>query len=138
MISKGLRLTFDINTLLTFAAFAILVATPHLLPAGIGITTNDTAQLIGLMLGAAEWGLATMTLLGRRLKDMQALRTISLGVAVFHLATAGVLLYIFFSGQSDNPVGLWANVLIPRLGIAAACIYFGLYRNPLGLQTHKK
>ena len=82
------------------------------------------------MLGASEWGLAVMTLLCRRLTDRQAIRAIASGVIVFHLASAAVLVHAFLIGQSSNPTGLWANVLIPRFGIALACTYFAFYKSP--------
>ena len=127
-MNRGLKLTFDINTFLTFMAFVLFIVDPTLLPSGVGINADSTSYFTGYMLGAAEWGLAAMTLLGRRLTDVAAIRTITWGVIVFHATSAAVMVDAFFMGQSHNPVGLWSNVLIPRLGIIVGCVYFGLYK----------
>jgi hypothetical protein len=61
---RGLRVAFDVNTFLTFMAFVLLVLKPSLLPEAVGWHVDSTGYFNGYMLGAAEWGLATMTLLG--------------------------------------------------------------------------
>ena len=127
-MNRGLKLTFDINTFLTFMAFVLFMINPTLLPKGVGIHVDSTSYFNGYMLGASEWGIAAMTLLGRRLTDVAAIRTITWGLIVFHAASAAVMLHAFFTGQSHDAVGLWSNVLIPRLGIIVSCIYFGLYK----------
>ena len=127
-MNRGLRFAFDANTALTFVAFALLVVRPKMLPDGVGVYVDPSGYFLGYMLGAAESGLATMTFLGRRITDRQALRAISLACIVFHLCSAAVLIVTFANGGSDFPLGLWANVVIPRFGIAALCAYFGLHR----------
>jgi hypothetical protein len=131
-MNRGLKLAFDINTFLTFMAFILLVAKPTLLPAAVGVHVDSTGYFNGYMLGAAEWGLATITLLGRRLTDAQALRAISTACIVFHMSSAAVMISTFATGGSDFPLGLWANVLVPRLGITVMCAYFGLYKLRVG------
>lgn len=113
--------------MLTFFAFVVLVLRPELLANGVGVEIDRSAYFMGYMLGAAEWGLAAMTFFGRWLSDAQALRAISAACIVFHMTTAAVLIATFFSGGSSSPLGLWANVFVPRFGISAACAYFGLY-----------
>lgn len=130
-MNRNLKITFGINTFLTLMAFVLFIVSPRLLPDGVGVAVNSSEYFLGYMLGAAELGLATMTLLGIRLTNLQAVRVIAASVIVFHLASAGVLMQVYFAGQSSNPMGLWANVLIPRFGIAIACVYFAFYKNPL-------
>lgn len=139
-MNKALKLAFDVNTFLTAMAFMLFIVSPDLLTDGIGIVSDSKEHFLGYMLGASELGLATMTLLGRNLanKDKQAIRAIAAGVIVFHIASACVLMQAFFAGQSTNPLGLWANVLIPRFGIAGACVYLAFYRNPLAVQIQKE
>ena len=127
-MNRGLKLTFDINTFLTFMAFVLFMISPAALPNGVGIHVDSTSYFNGYMLGASEWGIAAITLLGRRLTDVAAIRAIAWGLIVFHVASAMVMMHAFFTGQSHDVVGLWSNVLIPRLGITVSCIYFGLYK----------
>jgi hypothetical protein len=47
---------------------------------------------------------------------------------VFHVSSAAVMVTTFATGGSDFPLGLWVNVLVPRLGISVMCAYFGLAR----------
>ena len=127
-MNRGLKLTFDINTFLTFMAFVLLMVNPSLLPNGVGIHVDATSYFNGYMLGAAEWGIAAITLLGRKLTDVAGIRSIAFGLIVFHVASAAVMAHAFFAGQSHDAIGLWSNVLIPRLGITVGCAYFGLYK----------
>jgi hypothetical protein len=127
-MNHGLKIAFDINTFLTFMAFVLLVIKPTLLPGGVGVHVDSSGYFDGYMLGAAEWGLAAMTFFGRKLTDVAALRVISIACIIYHLSSATVMIYTFFSGGSDFALGLWANVLIPRLGLSVMFAYFGLYK----------
>lgn len=127
-MNRGLKIAFDINTFLTFMAFILLVAKPTLLPGAVGVHVDTTGYFDGYMLGAAEWGLATMTLLGRRLSDIKAIRAVSAACIVFHLSSAFVMIATFITHGSDFAPGLWTNVLVPRFGISIMCVYFGLYK----------
>jgi len=128
-MNRGLKLAFDVNTFLTFVAFILLVAKPTLLPEAVGVHVDPTGYFTGYMLGAAEWGLAAMSLFGRRLTNIQAIRVICIALIVFHMSSAAVLVATFVTGGSDNPLGLWTNVLLPRTGISVLCAYFGFYKN---------
>jgi hypothetical protein len=127
-MNRGLKIAFDVNTFLTFMAFILLVIKPALLPAAVGVHVDPTGYFEGYMLGAAEWGLATMTLLGRRLTDISAIRVISIACIVFHMSSAVVMIITFITHKNDFGVGLWTNVLVPRVGISLMCAYFGLYK----------
>jgi hypothetical protein len=67
---------------------------------------------MGYMLGASEWGLATVSFFARRLTDVAALRVICLGNVVFHLASAAAQLYVLTSVGSSQPLGIWANITL--------------------------
>ena len=118
-----LRVLFIAHAVVTFAAGILLIVAPATIPATVGIELIPRAYLLSYLLGACEVGVAVISALASRLTDRRAIRAISLGFIVMHLATAVVEVLAFAQGVGAF---ILANVAV-RLVVAALFAYFGVY-----------
>ena len=119
-----LRVLFIAHAVVTFAAGIVLIVAPALIPSVVGIDLPAEANLVAYLLGACEIGVAVISALASRLTDGRAIRAVSLGFIVLHLATAVVEVLAFVQGVDAL---ILANVVL-RLIVAALFTYFGVYR----------
>jgi hypothetical protein len=102
----GLRRLLLLHGLLTLAAAVVLIVRPALIPAIAGFPLEGSgARLLADLLGAAELGIAVLSLGAARLADRRALRLVAASLAVFHAASALLELH------AGWPVGLNAAIV---------------------------
>jgi hypothetical protein len=117
-----------IHAIVTFAAAAVLVIAPGLIPGAVGVDVDASAYLVCYLLGTAELAIAALSFGAARLKDLQALRLVCIVLIVFHLSTAAVEAYAYTQGVSAR---IWGNVAV-RVVVAALFAYYGaVLRSPI-------
>jgi hypothetical protein len=118
----NLRILLIVHALVTFAAGIVLIIAPNLVPNAVNITVPPNAYLVCYLLGAMEIGIAYLSFFAAKLKDLSALKLISLSFIVLHAVTAVVEVYAI--AQGVTPV-LWGNVAL-RIGVALLFAYYGV------------
>lgn len=116
MTRVGLSRLLLAHGLLTLAAAVVLVVAPALIPRAVGVRLDAGGRLLAYLLGAAELGIAVLSLGARRLTDVAALRVVVRTCVVFHAASAALEGYAFLQGGAGGVV--WANVVARAVVIA--------------------
>jgi len=115
-MSIPIRMLFIAHGVITAAAGIALIAAPALIPSAVSITLPASAHLLPYLLGAAELGVAVLSLGASRLTDATAIRLIAIAFAVLHAASAAVEVLALVQGADPF---LWGNVAL-RVIVAAA------------------
>jgi hypothetical protein len=115
-MSLPVKLLFIAHGVITAAAGVALIAAPALIPSAVSISLPPSANLLPYLLGAAELGVAVLSVGAIRLGDPAAIRLIALAFAVLHAVSA--LVEVLALAQGADPF-LWGNVAL-RLVVATA------------------
>jgi hypothetical protein len=129
----SLRAVFLINAVATFAAGAVLFASPGFIPHAVGITLDQRAYFLCYLLGASELGFSALSLLGARLTDAPALRAIVYACIVFHAGSAVAGLMAMMHGVDQRVI--W-NVAL-RVVMIALFIRYGLMTSGTAVERHQ-
>lgn len=113
-----IRILFIAHGVVTAAAGVVLIAAPGLIPSAVNISLSPDANLLPYLLGAAELGVAMISIGAARLTDVSAIRLIAAGFAVLHAVSAAV--EVLALTQDADPL-LWGNVVL-RVVVAAAFV----------------
>ena len=115
-----------IHGIITFVAGIVLIVSPGLIPAAVGVHMDPGAYIICYLLAASELSLAVLSFYGRGLTDVKALHVIVLACLVLHISSAILEVYAYAKGLS---AGIWWNVLL-RIIITILFVYYGFYKTP--------
>jgi hypothetical protein len=118
----NLQRLFILHALITLAAAIALVVSPSAIPSTVGADLAPGQYIVAYLLAGAEFGVAYLSFVAARLKDVSAVRAIVVSFIVFHMATAVLEVLAFAQGLSSL---IWANVAL-RVIISALFAYFGL------------
>lgn len=110
------RILFIAHGIITAVAGVVLIAAPALIPSAVSIALPPAANLLPYLLGAAELGVAVLSLGASRLRDPAAIRLIAIAFAVLHGVSAIVELVALTQGADAF---LWGNVAL-RVVVAVA------------------
>lgn len=121
--SKPLKVLLLLHGLVTLAAGLVLIFLPPAIPRMVNIAISHNEYLLCYLLGAAELGIAFLSLFSRQLKDKASLRLISASFIIFHIASGGLEAIAFANGASQ---AILFNILL-RLFISFLFWYYGLY-----------
>ena len=122
--NKALNVLFLLHGLITFAASIVLVIAPEAIPKTVNIDISPDEYLLCYFLGAAELGIAFLSVFARKIQDNNSLRLISATFIVFHIATGVLELFALANGLSFKIV---FNVIL-RILVSILFWYFGIYR----------
>jgi len=115
-MSVPVKILFIAHGVITAAAGIALIVAPALIPSAVSISLPASAFLLPYLLGAAELGVAVLSVGASRLHDPAAIRLNAIAIAVLHAASAAV--EVLALAQGADPF-LWGNVAL-RVGVAAA------------------
>ncbi|PBQ30321.1 hypothetical protein CNR22_00610 [Sphingobacteriaceae bacterium] len=115
---------FFVHSSITLLAALVLIVKPEVIPATINISITEPQFLICYLLAAAELAISLLSFGAAYLKDIKALRLISLCFIAFHLCTATVELAVL-SDQASSKILI--NVML-RLSVSALFFYYGRYK----------
>jgi hypothetical protein len=122
------RILFIAHGIVTAIAGAVLIAAPALIPSAVSIALPPAANLLPYLLGAAELGVAVLSLGASRLRDPAAIRLIAIAFAVLHGVSAIVELLALAQGADAF---LWGNVVL-RVVVAIAFAIVAARSGPIG------
>jgi hypothetical protein len=113
LLQRRLLLT---HAAITAAAGLALAVRPAAIPAAVGIRLPPEAYLLSYLLGAAEFGFATLSWLGAHSTELSAVRAAMLGCVVFHATSAAFEAIVWRS----HPVPILLANILARLMIVGA------------------
>ena len=113
------------HAFITLAAGIVLIVNPGVIPETINIHLDKNQYLICYLLGASEIAMAFLSFSARQLKDIKAIRLISMTFILFHLLTALVELLALLEGTDKLII---ANILV-RIMVVTLFYYYGLHKS---------
>lgn len=122
--NRPLKILLLVHGLVTFAAAIVLIVAPAAIPQTVNIAMAPNEYLLSYFLGAAELGIAFLSVAACNIRDDHALRLIAATFIIFHIATAALELWALSNGLSS---GIIFNIVL-RILISVLFGYFGIYR----------
>ena len=122
-----LKTLFIIHSVITAAAGLVLIISPDLIPATVGIELQSGQHLLCYLLGASEIALAFLSWFAAGLTDEKSLRLICYTFILFHSVTAMAELLAYSQGLTPK---IFANVVLRAL-IVFLFYMFGIRRNKI-------
>ena len=110
--------------LITFAASIVLIFAPTVIPKTVNIDISPNEYLLCYFLGAAELGIAFLSVFARKIEDKHSLRLISTTFIIFHLSTGVLEIVALTNGLGSKII---FNVFL-RAVISILFWHFGIYR----------
>lgn len=111
------------HAIITFAAGAVLIAAPALIPSTVGVHLNPNEYLVAYLLAGTELGLAALSYNGRNLRCPEVRRVVVVPCIVVHASSAALEVFAFANGVSSV---ILINVFV-RIIVVGLFLYYGFF-----------
>lgn len=111
------------HAIITFAAGAVLIAAPALIPSTVGVHLNPSEYLVAYLLAGTELGLAALSYNGRNLRYLEVRRVVVVPCTVVHASSAALEVFAFAHGVRSV---ILVNVFV-RIIVVGLFLYYGFF-----------
>ena len=120
------RVLFALQSLISFASAVVLVTSPRLIPASVGVAVSPGEFLLCYLIGASELTLALVSMIGFRTRTDSTADVVVFYSITFHLISGLAGVYAIASGL---PNAIWANA--GAHFVIALLFFLAIYRSIL-------